>query len=272
MGTRIAILPILFLLLLICFASADTAWSPPDETALKPKDVFKDCAQCPEMIVAPAGGYYMGPQPDAQSDLSTYQHVTFDRPFAAGRFAVTFEEWDACVADGGCNGYRPDDRGWGRGRMPVIQVSYDDAKAYTAWLSRKTGKPYRLLTAAEREYVTRAGTATPYWWGMKISPDLANYNDNYPFFDPHAPTHGYRRRTVPVDSFAPNPWGFYQVHGNVWEWVDDCSTDDIRHFTYCEMRGGSWASKPYELTSDSYLWKDPPDFRGIVGFRVARGL
>ena len=102
--------------------------------------------------------------------------MSFAKPFAVGRFAITFEEWDACVADGGCNGHRPSDEGWGRGRRPVINVSWDDAKAYVAWLSRKTGKSYRLLTEAEREYVARAGTTTPFWWGSSISTGQANYD------------------------------------------------------------------------------------------------
>ena len=94
------------------------------------------------------------------------QHmVTIARPFAVGRFEVTFDEWDACVANGGCHGYKPPDEGWGRGRRPVINVSWDDATAYADWLSKKTGKPYRLLSGAEYEYATRAGTQTVYPWG-----------------------------------------------------------------------------------------------------------
>src|SRR5262249_61042118 len=105
--------------------------------------------------------------------------VTFAKTFAVGRFAVTFEEWDACVADGGCNGYKPSDEGWGRGRRPVINVSWDDAKAYTEWLSARTGKEYRLLSEAEREYVTRAGTTTPFWWGSAGAAGRANYEAHY---------------------------------------------------------------------------------------------
>ncbi len=92
-----------------------------------------------------------------------------------GKFAVTFAEWDACAAAGGCGGYKPDDIGWGRGDHPVINMDWNDAKAYVAWLSKKTGKSYRLLSEAEREYVTRAGTTTPFWWGSSITPELANY-------------------------------------------------------------------------------------------------
>jgi formylglycine-generating enzyme required for sulfatase activity len=266
---RIAILSTF---LLIIFASVATSMAAPlsadAERAPKPKDSFKDCDVCPEMVVVPAGSFFMGAQPEAP-DAPTYlipERITFAEPFAVGRFAVTFEEWDACVADGGCGGYRPGDEGWGRGRQPVIHVSFDDAKAYVAWLSRKTGKSYRLLTDAEREYVTRAGTITTYWWGPTITPDQANYNDDY-----YSPSTTYRRKTVPVDSFKPNPWGLYQVHGNVWEWVDNCQIDAIHYARNCELRGGSWASKAWELAADDALWTDPR-FQGIVGFRVMRAL
>src|SRR5258707_5725725 len=120
------------------------------------------------MVVVPSGSFTMGsPASELQRDQNEGpQHrVSFARPFAVGKFAVTFDEWDACVADGGCNGYRPDDRGWGRGKQPVINVTWGDAKAYVEWLSRKTGKTYRLLAEAEREYVARAGTTTPFWSG-----------------------------------------------------------------------------------------------------------
>ena len=127
-------------------------------------------------------------------------------------------------ADGGCNRYTPSDEGWGRGRRPVINVSWDDAKAYVGWLSRKTGKTYRLLSEAEREYVTRAGTTTPFWWGTSISTQQANYNGNYTYGT--GATGVSRRQTVLVDSFQPNPWGLYQVHGNVWEWTEDCWHDN----------------------------------------------
>jgi formylglycine-generating enzyme required for sulfatase activity len=139
--------------------------SAAEERALKPKDSFKECAQCPEMVVVPAGSFTMG-SPDSEEgrieEEGPQHRVTFGRSFGVGKFAVTFEEWDACVADGGCNGYKPSDAGWGRGRRPAINVSWDDAKAYVGWLSRKTGKTYRLLSEAEREYATRAGTTTPF--------------------------------------------------------------------------------------------------------------
>ena len=206
---------------------ATTPLSAAEERVLKPKDDFKECAQCPEIEVVPAGSFVMG-SPDSEEgrieEEGPQHRVTFGKSFGVGKFAVTFEEWDACVADGGCNGYKPSDEGWGRGRRPVINVSWEEANAYVVWLSRKTGKTYRLLSEAEREYVTRAGTTTPFWWGASISTQQANYNGNYTYGTEAKGVS--RRQTVPVDSFQPNPWGLYQVHGNVWEWTEDCWHDD----------------------------------------------
>ena len=120
----------------------------------------------------PAGTFTMGSpasEPKRTSEEGPQHTVTFARNFAVGRFELTFDQWEACVADGGCNGYKPDSQGWGRDLRPVINVSWDDAKTYAAWLAKKTGKSYRLLSEAEREYVTRAGTTTPFWWGNSIS-------------------------------------------------------------------------------------------------------
>ena len=131
---------------------------------------FRDCPRCPEMVVVPSGSFMMG-SPSGEvyrSDSEGPVHrVTFERPFAVGVYEVTFGEWDACVEGGGCGGYRPSDL-WGRGRLPVMEVSWYDAKAYVRWLSRKTGEEYRLLSESEWEYVARAGTVTRYWWGDAI--------------------------------------------------------------------------------------------------------
>ena len=118
------------------------------------------------MVVVPAGSFIMSSpasEPKREAFEGQQHPVTIARPFTVGRFAVTFDEWDACVADGGCNGYKPNDEGWGRGRRPVVNVSWNDAKAYVEWLSHKTAKSYRLLSEAEREYIARAGTMTPFW-------------------------------------------------------------------------------------------------------------
>jgi formylglycine-generating enzyme required for sulfatase activity len=265
--------------------SSSLALSQAEEALLKPNDVFKECDDCPEMVVIPSGSFTMG-SPESErvrSESEGPQHlVRIEQTFSAGRFAVTFGDWDACVADGGCNAYRPDDHGWGRGRRPVINVSWDDANAYVAWLSRKTGKSYRLLSEAEREYVTRAGSTTPFWWGATISPELANYNGKYAYSE--GPTGEDRGRTLPVDSFQSNPWGLYQLHGNVNEWTQDCWHDDYvgapsdgSAWTSgnCEFRvsrGGSWYSFPALLRA-ARRNRDFTDLRSIlVGFRVARTL
>ena len=195
--------------------------SSKEEAALKPKDIFKECDECPVMVVVPSGRFIMG-SPDSEAgrfDNEGPQHpVAFPHQFAVGRYAVTFEEWDACVADMACE--QRSDEGWGRGRRPAINVSWHDAKSYVAWLTNKTGKPYRLLTEEEHEYVARAGTETPFWWGSTISSSQANYDGGFVFGE--GAKGQFRARTMPVDSFDPNPWGLYQVHGNVSEWTEDC--------------------------------------------------
>jgi formylglycine-generating enzyme required for sulfatase activity len=255
------------------------------ERALKPKDVFKECDQCPEMVVVPEGQFTMG-SPETEKgrfDAEGPQHiVTLARPFAVGKFAITFEEWDACVADAGCNGYRPADQSWGRGRRPAINISWDDTQTYVAWLSRKTGKPYRLLSEAEREYATRAGTTTAFWWGQSISASQANYDAGS--------TYGggakgeFRQHTLPVESFEPNPFGLYQVHGNVWEWTQDCSNDDYAGapsdgsaWTQGDcgrrvLRGGAWYFTPEFARSAFRVRLFSFNRTSTQGFRVARSI
>jgi formylglycine-generating enzyme required for sulfatase activity len=255
------------------------------EQLLKPKDIFRECNECPEMTVVPAGSFDMG-SPDDELNRGRFegpQHtVTFARPFAAGKYAVTFEQWDACVMYGGCDGYMPKDEGWGRGRRPVINVSWSDANAYVKWLSDKTGKSYRLLSEAEREYVTRAGTVTPFWWGAGISLKQANYDGRFIYGDSRSGE--FRRRTMPADSFQPNPWGLYQVHGNVWELTQDCwhesyagapSDGSAWESGACRhrmIRGGAWATYPGDLRSAD-RGRVAVDFRNSAqGFRVGRRL
>jgi formylglycine-generating enzyme required for sulfatase activity len=260
--------------------------SPERETALKLKESFKECANCPVMVVIPAGSFTMGSSETdvGRKDNEGPQHkVTFAQKFAVGRFSVTFDEWDACVADGGCNGYLPPDQSWGRGQRPVISVSWNEAHAYLTWLSRKTGKTYRLLSEAEREYVTRAGTTTPFWWGFSISTNQANYNGNYTYGDDGARGE-FRNKTLPVDTFAPNPWGLYQVHGNVSEWTEDCWHDnytdapaDGSAWTTADCtkrvrRGGSIGSPPQVLRSAFRLWNTAVSGQFFIGFRVGRTL
>ena len=257
--------------------------------AMAPKvgESFRDCPNCPEMVVVPAGSFMMGSPPDEPerlSDEGPRHKVTIKQPFAVGKYAVTFAEWDACVADGGCGGYKPSDQGWGRGDRPVINVNWDDAKAYVAWLSKKTGKTYRLPSEAEREYVARAGTTTPFWWGSSIAPDQANYDGSAAVYKGGGKEGEYRGKTVPVKSFQPNPWGLYQVHGNVYEWCEDCWNGDyngaptdgsVRTAGNCGrrvVRGGSWSGIPWYLRSASRD-RGSSGLRGSgIGFRVGRTL
>ncbi|MGO9987079.1 MAG: formylglycine-generating enzyme family protein, partial [Rhodomicrobium sp.] len=225
------------------------------------------------------------PESEAQrsADEGPQHRVAIPKPFAVGTFALTFTEWDACVADGGCGGYKPEDRGWGRGNRPVINVSWNDAKGFTAWLSKKTDRSYRLLSEAEREYAARAGSTTPFWWGSSITPEHANY-DGTQTYKGGGSKGEYRQKTVPVKSFQPNPWGLYQVHGNIYDWVEDCyhdsyngAPDDGSAWTTkpCStrvLRGGSWLLNPQNLRS-AYRYVYVPDYRDpVVGFRVSRTL
>jgi formylglycine-generating enzyme required for sulfatase activity len=252
-----------------------------ERRCLKPGDRFKDCRTCPEMVVVPAGEFTMGSPANEKnqfgatgslSNASEEQHrVKLVRPFAVGRFAVTRGEFVAFVENArahggpGCSvwsasgwlyqqdaswrspGFDQDDR------HPVVCVSWEDAKEFAAYISSIADKPYRLLTEAEREYVTRAGTTTPFWWGSSISTAQANYRGD----------DVWRRKTVPIDAFKANPWGLYNVHGNVREWVEDCYQDSYRRvpsdgsaadFGDCSsrvLRGGSWAYGPEDLRAAS---------------------
>jgi formylglycine-generating enzyme required for sulfatase activity len=249
-----------------------------ENAALSPMDHFKECEFCPEMIVVPAGQFRMGAsenEPGSTADERPQHLVSFTKSFSVGRFAVTFDEWDACIAAMGCS-YRPSDQYWGRGKQPVINIRWDDAKEYVGWLSRKTGRSYRLLSEAEREYVTRAGTSSAYWWGDDFTPHQANSADPA---DHAQPTFA---RTVSVDSFAPNPWGLFQVHGNVYDWVEDCGNDSYVDAPSdggawmtgnCDvhmLRGGAFSRRPETLRSAARLWSGNPNRMIYMSVRVAR--
>lgn len=232
---------------------------------------FRDCAECPEMVVIPAGSFVMGSPASEQgrrNDEGPQRGVAVRAPLAVGKYAVTFAEWDACVAAGGCS-YRPRDEGWGRGRQPVINVSWNDAQQYVRWLRGRTRGSYRLLTEAEWEYAARARAMTPYSFGRTIRPGQANFGRN-------------AGRTQPVGSYPANRWGLHDMHGNVWEWVQDCygsyagAPADARQTVEsgsCSsrvLRGGSWNDVPRLLRSAN-RYRGIPGYRYFfLGFRVAR--
>ena len=145
--------------------SSTAAEEQADQIARNPGDVFRDCPDCPEMVVIPSGSFRMGCLSN-DSDCRVFEEpvhgVTISRAFALGKHEVTFAQWDACVSAGGCNGYRPDDNGWGRGDRPVVNVSWEDAQLYVSWLSSRTGYAYRLPSESEWEYAARSGTLTKY--------------------------------------------------------------------------------------------------------------
>lgn len=186
------------------------------------RDRLHDSSDGPAMIAIPASEFWMGsPEREARRSSDERRHrVKIEQPFAIGQYAVTFDEYDHfCAAT---QRKKPGDQGWGRSNRPVINVCWYDAVDYTEWLSAHTGQAYRLPTEAEWEYAARAGTETAFWWGDSITTDQANYAGNLITYCPPGREGIYREQTVPVGQFQPNPWGLYQVHGNVWEWNGSC--------------------------------------------------
>jgi formylglycine-generating enzyme required for sulfatase activity len=192
---------------------------------------------------------------------------------------TTFEEWNACVADGGC-AHRPFDNGWGRGKRPVINVSWSDAQDYVAWLSTRTGARYRLPTEAEWEYAARAGAATPFAFGAAIAASQANFNASLPY---GAAAGLFRRMTTPTGTFGPNAFGLYDMHGNVWEWTNDCwrpdhsgvGPDGTAFGGDCAARiikGGAWNTGGVRLRAADREGSPLGARRSDIGFRVVRDL
>ena len=247
---------------------------------MRPGREYQACkeAWCPWLVVVPAGEYMMGSRGgEGDADEGPRHKVRIGERFAVGKYEVTFGEWEACVAGGGCGGYRPDDEGWGRGDRPVMNVSWKDARGYVRWLSRKTGKTYRLLSEAEWEYVARARTQTKYWWGDEIGRGRANCDGCGSAWD--------NAQTAPVGSFSANGFGLHDMHGNVWEWVEDCGHADYdgapadgRAWTSggdCTarvLRGGSWDDSPRFLRSAYRFRFSTGNRNNFDGFRIARTL
>ena len=247
------------------------------ERGLRPLQSFRECAKnCPEMIVIPAGEFIMGSPPaeKGRRDNEGPQHaVTIPKPFAIAKFDVTFDDWDACFSVGGCPNAL--DAGFGRGTRPVISVNFDEAQQYAAWLSSMTGHQYRLLTEAEWEYAARGNTMTAYYWGDQPGQINANCNGCGSPWD--------YRETAPVGSFKPNPFGLYDMAGNVWQWVQDCYHSDYIGapvdgvaWTSADCprripRGGSWGYAPSGVRAASRFGNGIAESQrsGSLGFRVA---
>jgi formylglycine-generating enzyme required for sulfatase activity len=252
----------------------DRVLTPAEEAALKPGDEFQECEVCPRMLAVPAGKFFMGSPPTERirSEVEgPVREVTLARPFAIGKFELTFAQWDACVAAGGCRKYRPDDKGWGRGRRPAIYVSPSDAREYVAWLARRTGKGYRLPSEAEWEYAARAGTTTPFSFGAGITQKQANFDR------PGGPTEE-------VGTFPANPWGLHDVHGNVWEIVEDCFLNHLRdhpadgapvkacNHSLGVARGGSYLRQWFDVRSATRTAIPINERDAYFGVRVMRTL
>jgi formylglycine-generating enzyme required for sulfatase activity len=206
-------------------------------------------------------------------------HEVTVNDFVIGQYAVSFAEYDVFVK--ATSGRKPSDNGWGRGLRPVIHVSWKDALSYAAWLSEQTGFAYRLATEAEWEYACRAGTTTAFATGEFISTDQANFNGSLDYgMETQVGLH--RKQTVEVGSFAANPFGLYDMHGNVWEWTassysEDYNGEELRCFdakidTYRMLRGGSWVNTKRSVRSASRIRRDANDRADFIGFRLARDV
>lgn len=271
--------------------------TPPGPTAMATRSdapavgtVLRDCPDCPELVVVPAGRFVMGITPAEAERMGAPgnryvsweqpQHeVTIGKALAMGRYPVTRDEYALFAAEAGQEvagtlwqtpGIRQ------TGRDPVVKVSWTEAKAYIAWLSRKTGRSYRLPTEAEWEYAVRAGTTTPWWWGDEVGTANAVCDG--------CGTNWDGKGTAPVDAMPPNPWGLYDMLGNAFDMVEDCWNPSYEGAPSdgsawlggdCNLRvsrGGSWTLDPRFVRAGT-RGRDKPDYRGaMVGFRVARDL
>lgn len=274
-------------------------------STLKPGDTFKECRSCPDMVVIPSGTFVMGtPEDEEFRGKDEHQHqVTINYQFAVSATEVTWDQWEACVRDGACDGYAVDaalrlDRegkpnkdfeDWGRGTRPVIGVSWYDAQAYVGWLNKKTGNDdkYRLITEAEWEYAARAGTTTAFPWGDKIDHNYGNFGKEAPGLGGKAEDRDvWMAQTAPVASFPPNAFGLYDMHGNAFEWIEDCYMEDLTNAPNdgsankngsCrsrEFRSGSFISNPVMHRSGNRVRGYPPNTRGrnYLTIRVAKTL
>ena len=250
---------------------ASPASPPAAPPPAAPQAAIRDCPQCPEIVLIQPGSFEMGSTEMFDFEAPVHQ-VSIRKPFYIGRREVTFDEWDACFAEGGCK-QKPDDRGLGRTRRPVTDLDWDDAKSYLAWLSQKTGKAYRLPSESEWEFVARAGTTTTYPWGRAVEKDKANCLGC---------TSDPVKKAIDTGSFPPNAFGVYDMAGNAAEWVEDCWNDNYRGAPtdgsawtkpQCRervLRGGSFNNDPRYLRSAARFKYDQNVRFYTNGFRVVR--
>lgn len=227
-----------------------------------------------EMVDIPAGSFRMGDISGGDVSQLIPVHTVNISSFRMGKHEVTFDQWDACVKDNGCDGYNPHDGGYGRGKQPVINVSWDHIQTYIAWLNWKTGGGYRLPTEAEWEYAARAGTETTYHWGNDIGRNHANCTECGSQWD--------GKKTAPVGSFPANTFGLYDMHGNVAEWTQDCWHESYHgapsdgsawiggECSRRPVRGGAWEWAPELMRSANRNWNKPTDWYVLLGFRLAQ--
>ena len=239
-----------------------------------------------EMVSVPGSTFRMGDLSGDGDDKEKPVHSVTVPAFSMGKYEVTFAQWDACVAEGGCGGYRPDDEGWGQGNRPVINVSWDDAQSFIDWLNSKTGGNFRLPTEAEWEYAARAGSTTKYHSSNAESQlcRYANHADTSTDYSNinKACSDGVGKRTATVGRYQPNSYGLHDMHGNVWEWVQDCWNDsyvgapsDSSSWTSgdCSLRvrrGGSWYNGPSDVRSANRYRTSRSEHGNLIGFRLAQ--
>ena len=240
--------------------------------------VLEPALPIPEMVIIPAGSFQMGGTIYDELPVHT---VRISRSFGLSRYEVTFAQYDAYAEATGNE--KPDDEGWGRGNRPVINVRWNDVQGYIRWLNQYTGKSYRLPSESEWEYAVRAGTSTEYGWGNNISHGNTNYGSD-DCCSGLAAGRDQWVNTAPVGSFDANAFGLYDMHGNVWEWVQDCYVDNYneapsdgraREGGSCEnrvLRGGSWYTIPLNLRSALRHWNSPDSRNFDDGFRLAQDL
>ncbi|RPH97537.1 MAG: hypothetical protein EHM68_07950 [Lysobacterales bacterium] len=268
-------------------ASVAAALEAIDELTLRPGKTFRDCPQCPTVVVVPAGSFWQGSEESAPGTLKNEtprRMVTIAEPFAAGVFEITFEQWDLCVAEGGCSN-RPADNGWGRGSRPAIMVSWNDATEYADWLGKKTGQSYSLPSESQWEYLARAGEEGDWLGGdpaqLCAFANIAGSESGLRWqhgecADP-APL-----ATLPVGSLQPNDFGLYDVIGNVAEWTLDCMNLSYldapadgsawgRGICSSRMtRGGSWFTGTRDIRLPARFNLKNGDRNDFTGFRVVR--